>query len=181
MIVYTIRHTSVDVPHGTCYGWSDVPVAATFTEEAAATRQQLEGIHFDAVFSSPLTRARQLATACGFPSPILDDRLKEMNMGDWEMRLYDDIEREDPAIRKWYEDYMNLAATNGESYRSVYARVANFLDELRQLPYERVAIFAHGGVLICAGVYAGLFSEDDCFRHLTPYGGVQTFTLDENE
>ena len=181
MIVYTIRHTSVDVPHGTCYGWSDVPVAATVTEEAAATRQQLEGIHFDAVFSSPLTRARQLATACGFPSPILDDRLKEMNMGDWEMRLYDDIEREDPAIRKWYEDYINLAATNGESYRSVYASVANFLDELRQLPYERVAIFAHGGVLICAGVYAGLFPEDDCFRHLTPYGGVQTFTLDENE
>ena len=98
-------------------------------------------------------------------------------MGDWEMRLYDDIEREDPSIRKWYEDYMNLAATNGESYRLVYDRVANFLDELRKQPYEHVAIFAHGGVLICAGVYAGLFPEDDCFRHLTPYGVIQEFEM----
>ena len=177
MKVTMIRHTSVDVPKGMCYGWSDVPVAATFEQEAAETKKNLAGKTFDCVFSSPLTRARKLAAYCGFPNPVVDDRLKEMNMGDWEMRLYDDIEREDPAIRKWYEDYMNLAATNGESYRLVYDRVANFLDELRKQSYEHVAIFAHGGVLICAGVYAGLFPEDDCFRHLTPYGGIQEFEM----
>ena len=177
MQIYTIRHTSVAVPRGTCYGWTDVPVADTFEQEAAVTRRHLDGIHFDQVYSSPLTRARLLAAACGYPSPILDDRLKEMNMGDWENRLYDDIEREDPSIRRWYDDYMNLSATGGESYRDVYRRVASFLDELRRQPYERVAIFAHGGVLICAGVYAGLFPETDCFRHLTPYGGIQRFTL----
>ena len=27
MDVILIRHTSVNVPKGTCYGWSDVPVA----------------------------------------------------------------------------------------------------------------------------------------------------------
>ncbi len=177
MEVTMIRHTSVDVPKGMCYGWSDVPVAPTFQLEAAETKRNLGEEVFDCVYSSPLTRARKLAAFCGYEHPILDDRLKEMNMGDWENRLYDDIEREDPAIRKWYDDYMNLAATNGESYRSVYSRVADFLDELRQQPYQRVAIFAHGGVLICAGVYAGLFPEDDCFRHLTPYGGIQRFQL----
>ena len=48
-------------------------------------------------FPSPLTRARKLAAYCGYPNPTLDDRLKEMNMGDWEMRLYDDIAKEEPA------------------------------------------------------------------------------------
>jgi len=41
MEVVLIRHTSVDVPKGTCYGWSDVPVAETFEHEAAETKAQL--------------------------------------------------------------------------------------------------------------------------------------------
>ena len=177
MEIYMIRHTSVGVPKGTCYGWSDVPVAGTFEQEAAATKEKLNGIEFDKVFSSPLTRAMKLAEFCGCGEPEPDDRLKEMNMGDWEMRAYDEIEKHDPAIQKWYEDYMNLAATNGESYRMVYRRVAGFLDDLRKRDYRRVAIFAHGGVLICAGVYAGLFPENGCFRHLTPYGGIQIINI----
>ncbi len=176
-----IRHTSVGVPKGTCYGWTDVPVAATFEQEAAETKRNLEnmlnGNSLDMVFSSPLTRARKLAAFCGYDTPVTDDRLKEMNMGDWEMMRYDDIESKDPAILKWYNDYMNLAATNGESYRLLYQRVADFLDELRQKDYERVAIFAHGGVLICAGVYARLFPEEECFSHLVPYGGIQLIEL----
>ncbi len=181
MKIYMIRHTSVGVPKGTCYGWTDVPVAATFEQEAAETKRNLEnmlnGNSLDMVFSSPLTRARKLAAFCGYDTPVTDDRLKEMNMGDWEMMRYDDIESKDPAILKWYNDYMNLAATNGESYRLLYQRVADFLDELRQKDYERVAIFAHGGVLICAGVYARLFPEEECFSHLVPYGGIQLIEL----
>ncbi len=181
MEIYMIRHTSVGVPKGTCYGWTDVPVAATFEQEAAKTKSDLEkmlGINkLDMVFSSPLIRARKLAAFCGYDTPVTDDRLKEMNMGDWEMMRYDDIESKDPAILKWYNDYMNLAATNGESYRLLYQRVADFLDELRQKDYERVAIFAHGGVLICAGVYARLFPEEECFSHLVPYGGIQLIEL----
>ena len=123
-----IRHTSVGVPKGTCYGWTDVPVADTFEQEAAETKRNLESMldnnKLDIVFSSPLTRARKLAAFCGYDNPVTDDRLKEMNMGDWEMMRYDDIESKDPAILKWYNDYMNLAATNGESYRMLYQRAS---------------------------------------------------------
>ena len=91
MEVVLIRHTSVDVPKGTCYGWSDVPVAETFEHEAAETKAQLAAYTpFEAVFSSPLTRARKLATFCGYAHPEVDDRLKEMYMGDWEMQRYDE-------------------------------------------------------------------------------------------
>lgn len=175
MDIVLVRHTSVGVPKGTCYGWSDVPVAETFESEAATTKANLGNEPFDAVFSSPLTRARKLAAYCGWPEPIVDDRLKEMNMGDWEMKLFDEIE--DENLQRWYDDYMHLAATNGESFPVLYARVAAFLDELKTKNYRRVAIFAHGGVLICAGIYGGLFPKEDCFSHLVPYGGIQRMKI----
>lgn len=175
MEIVLVRHTSVGVPKGTCYGWSDVPVAATFESEAAETKHRLGAELFDAVYSSPLTRARKLAAYCGWPSPLVDDRLKEMNMGDWEMKLFDEIE--DENLQRWYDDYMHLAATGGESFQDLFARVSSFLDELKTRPYRRVAVFAHGGVLICAGIYGRLFSEEDCFKHLVPYGGTERIVI----
>lgn len=172
MEVVLIRHTSVDAPKGTCYGWSDVPVAETFEHKAAETKAQLAVYTpFDAVFSSPLTRARKLAAFCRYDHPEIDDKLKEMYMGDWEMQRYDEIE--DGSLQQWYNDYMHLAATNGESFPILYA----FLDELKSRPYHRSAIFAHGGVLICAGIYGGLFSSDHAFEHLTPYGGIEVIRI----
>ena len=66
MEIILIRHTRVGIEKGTCYGWSDVPLADTFETEALATKRQLETFGtFDAVFSSPLSRARKLADFCG--------------------------------------------------------------------------------------------------------------------
>lgn len=177
MEVTLIRHTSVGVPKGTCYGWTDVPLADTFIEEAENTKQQLQGLIFNQVFSSPLSRARKLAAYCGYPNPIIDERLKEMNMGDWEMRTFDEIERNDPHIQEWFDDYMHQPTTNGESYPQLYQRVSNFLDEQRRQPFEHVAIFAHGGVLVSAGVYAGIFPADNPFQFMVPYGGIIHITI----
>lgn len=170
MTVYLVRHTSVDVPKGTCYGWTDVPLSPTFEAEAAVTLRNLDGCRFDAVYSSPLTRARRLAEYCGYDHPVVDNRLKEMNMGAWEMRRFDDIE--DENLQRYYEDYINTPATGGESFMEFYSRVASFLDELKEHEYNRVAVFAHGGVLMCAGIYAGLYTAEDCFKHNPPYGGI---------
>lgn len=178
MKVTLIRHTRVAVPKGTCYGFTDVPLADTFEEEAAGTLRKLTQLKpFDLVFSSPLTRARRLAAFCGYPDPVLDDRLKEMNMGRWEMRLYDEIAEHDPEILRWYDDYMHLRTNGGEGFPDLYARVSEFLNELRQKPYRRVAIFAHGGVLIAAGLYAGLFPAEHAWEHLTDYGGIEEIEL----
>ena len=163
-----IRHTRVAVPPGTCYGWTDVPVADTFLQEAEAVRQRLQGMSFDAVFTSPLTRARKLATFCGFPDAIDDPRLREMNMGEWEMQRYDDIT--DPHLQRWYDDYLHLPTTGGESFPMLYERVSAFLDEIRTRPYHHVAIFAHAGVLACAGIWAGLWKAEDAFSHQVEYG-----------
>ena len=170
MNVYLIRHTSPDVPKGTCYGQTDVPVAPTFREEAAATLAAIPDIKFDMVYSSPLTRARLLADYCGYPAPRLDNRLKELNFGRWEMLRYDEID--DPYIQEWYDNFVDAPIPGGESFREMYRRISDFMDELRQKEYDNVLIFAHGGVLACARVYAGLCDLRHAFENLIPFGGM---------
>ena len=53
-----------------------------------------------------------------------------------------------------------------------YKRVSEFLEELKNKPYSRVAVFAHGGVLVSALIYAGHVKPEDAFASLPPYGGV---------
>lgn len=170
MKVYLIRHTTPDVPKGTCYGQTDVPLAPTFTQEAAATLAAIPQIKFDMVYSSPLTRARLLADYCGYPTPRLDNRLKELNFGRWEMQKYDDID--DPYIQEWYDNFVDAPIPGGESFREMYDRIAGFLDELKTRDFENVLIFAHGGVLACARVYAGLCDLRHAFENLIPFGGM---------
>ena len=176
MELILVRHTTPDVPKGMCYGWSDVDVAPTFVAEAKDTLKELKKhLPVDKAFTSPLQRARKLAEFCGFPDAEQDARLKEMNMGEWEMQLYDKIM--DPALQAWYQDYMHLPATGGESFPMLYARVAEFLDELINKPYKRVAIFAHGGPIVCAGLYAKLFKQEEAFKYLVPFGGILRITI----
>ncbi len=175
MEIYLIRHTSVAVEPGTCYGFTDVPVRDTFEAEATLTREALGSTEFDAVFTSPLSRATKLAAFCGHPDAVRDDRLKEMNMGDWEMKRFDDIT--DPELHEWYAHYLTTPTKGGEAFSDLYRRVADFLEEKRREGYRRIAVFAHGGVLICARAFAGEIPIEDGFDHLTPYGGIVRINL----
>jgi alpha-ribazole phosphatase len=50
---------------------------------------------------------------------------------------------------------------------------------LKEKPYDRVAIFAHGGVLICAQIYAGTLQWEEAFGALPPYGGIVRINLNK--
>ena len=175
MEIILIRHTSVDVPKGVCYGQTDVPLRDSFKEEATITAQQLQDDVFDAVFTSPLSRCTRLAEHCGYPDAIRDARLKELDFGEWEMKEFDKID--DPRLQEWYDDYFHVAATGGESFIMQLQRVSEFLDEVSRQKYGRVAVFAHGGVLICAQIYPGTLKMEDAFGALTPYGGIVRLQL----
>ncbi|MCM1138140.1 MAG: alpha-ribazole phosphatase [Duncaniella sp.] len=170
MRITFIRHTSVDVPPGTCYGQTDVPLKPTFREEASAVKGQLKGKEFDAVFTSPLSRCTRLADACGYTNAIRDYRLKELNFGEWEMKTYDEID--DPRLQEWFEDYFNVAPTGGESFKDQRDRLQEFIKEVKGSGYDSVAVFAHGGILLQAMLMAGVITPEETFKRQPPYGGV---------
>ncbi|MDR2119580.1 MAG: alpha-ribazole phosphatase [Tannerella sp.] len=177
MDIYLIRHTSVNVSEGICYGQTDVPLKDTFEKEAMLVKQNLRDISFDAIYTSPLSRCTKLADYCGYPEAVRDERLKEISFGAWEMMSYSRIMGYDPRLREWLDDFLNVPATDGESVADLNVRVASFLDELRRKDYRRVCIFAHGGVLAGAKVYAGLIRPEEAFKSPEPFGGIVRISL----
>ncbi|MCK9626201.1 MAG: alpha-ribazole phosphatase family protein [Bacteroidales bacterium] len=182
MELFLVRHTSVDVPQGTCYGHSDVPLKDTFAYEAIDVFNQLSHLTFCRVYSSPSLRCRYLAEFCNF-SPVIDNKLMEMNFGDWEMQRWDKIK--DIRLQKWYENWIETSATNGESFNDIYNRVSLFLDEIRisglkktgSSDLQRVLTFTHAGVILCANIYAGIVSFEDVFSSVPDYGSITKIIL----
>ncbi|MDR1161806.1 MAG: alpha-ribazole phosphatase family protein [Tannerellaceae bacterium] len=170
MEIYLIRHTSVCVPPGYVYGQTDVALNDTFEAEAGVVKKNLEGLVFDEVWCSPLTRCVRLAGYCGYPHALRDDRIKELNFGAWEMKVWNELT--DGRSKDWFANWVDTPTPGGESLTDQYKRVALFLDEVRQGDYRRVGVFAHGGVLANARVYAGECSIERAFEHIPAYGEI---------
>lgn len=152
MRLYLVRHPLPDVATGTCYGRTDLTLAA----DPAACAENLRGLLPTAapLYSSPLTRCRQLAEQL-HPTPIFDDRLMELDFGAWEMQAWDSIDR--AALDAWAADPFNFAPPGGEAVAGMRLRVVEFL---AQLPAEAVLV-AHAGVMkICAAELAGVPSSE---------------------
>lgn len=177
--VHLIRHLRVDVPRGICYGQSDVSMASDCDQEINSLKSKLIELcpYPDLVISSPLSRCTRLADYCGYPNGTQDERLMELNFGEWEMQPFDTIE--DPRLALWYDDWVNIAPTGGESYQTQCQRVANFLDELRTTMPDgtEALIFAHAGTLRATRVYMGDYSPRDSFDYQPQYGEVLSISL----
>ena len=160
MEIYLIRHTTPDIEKGTCYGQADIGTTGSFYEEAHSIVQHVPS-HLSAVYSSPLQRCRQLAEHL-FPQKeiILDDRLKEINCGNWELQHWDDIE--EPHLQRWMNDRINVCMPGGESYVQLYNRVVHFF---QNLPFhDSLAIVSHGGVIRSLLSYIHNVSIKDSFE-----------------
>ena len=146
MNLHLIRHTSLDIASGICYGQSDVDVSSDFGSERDALEEKLAHIQFDAVYTSPLQRCAKLAHALNLGKMQTDERLKELHFGDWEMQAWDSIPRD--LFDTWANDYANLSPPNGESFSQLYARTKEFLEEVNNHSHgKNVAVVTHGGVI----------------------------------
>uniref|UniRef100_UPI0032176265 alpha-ribazole phosphatase n=1 Tax=uncultured Draconibacterium sp. TaxID=1573823 RepID=UPI0032176265 len=178
MKLYVIRHTSVAVDQGICYGQSDVQVAATFEQEKARTAEQIKNICFDKVYCSPLSRCKVLAESLfNKQQLIFDDRLKELDFGDWELKTWDEI-YSDPKGKIWMDNYQKLPTLNGESYPEMVSRVKEFLDEVISRQNNNVAIVAHAGVIRIVKSLIEDLPIDELFKTFKPvYGSVTEFKI----
>ncbi|MEG1585697.1 MAG: alpha-ribazole phosphatase [Bacteroidales bacterium] len=174
MELILIRHTAVDVPRGVCYGQTDVGLKPTFETEAAQVshtlQQILTGQAETPVFSSPLSRCRRLAAFCGYSEPHIEQRVMEMNFGDWEMHVFDEIS--DEHLRTWFNNWIEETPTNGESFRTMIARVADFIGDLKARGHKRAVVFTHGGVIACARIHAGQTTPEQAFDNPANYGEI---------
>jgi probable phosphoglycerate mutase len=106
------------------------------------------------VLSSPLRRARDTAALLTGRTPIIDDRLIEMDWGPWQGRRLAELRARAPALVAANEARgLDFRPPGGESPREVCARLQALLAELAADPQPVVAV-CHKGVIRAALVLA---------------------------
>ncbi|MCK4746586.1 MAG: alpha-ribazole phosphatase family protein [Bacteroidales bacterium] len=149
MKLFLVRHTKPAIPGGICYGQTDIDVAEPFDRERGAILERLGNIMISQVFSSPLIRCTKLARSFvpHYGPVIYDDRLKEFNFGNWEMKPWSEIENE-PGAKEWFLDYINIPVPGGEAFADLINRVRRFtLEVQKEFDDRHILIICHGGVI----------------------------------
>jgi probable phosphoglycerate mutase len=136
-------------------GGRDAPLSARGRAEAALLAARLRGLAFDALYTSPLSRAADTARACGAAlglEPVALDELREIGLGVWEGRTLDEVRAEaGEGYRRWLEAPLDHAPPRGEALAVLAGRVGSALDALvrRHGDGGRVLVVSHGGVIAC--------------------------------
>ncbi len=142
MEIYLVRHTTPDISREVCYGQTDIPLAATFSEEIKAILAHLP-TDVDMIYSSPLERCLQLAERIPHKSLESVPQLMEMNFGDWELQPWADIPQE--QLDRWMKDFVTHQVPNGESMEMLANRVYTWYGQLRWTSLDKIVIVTHAG------------------------------------
>jgi broad specificity phosphatase PhoE len=165
-------------------------------DQAERTGRFLSRCPIDAVYSSPLRRAREtaeaIARAHGLTVEIVDE-LIEVDVGDWEGRPWDEIERTDPeAYRLFMTDASVHPYLGGENLTTVRERSLPALMRLMaENPGRTIVAVAHNVVnRTCLAHWLGMptrqyrsIPQDNCGVNLLRHRGgkVKLVTLNAVE
>lgn len=176
MEIYLIRHTKIIYPPNTCYGQSNLEVADSFEEEFNAIKNKLPDLSKFKFYSSPLKRCTKLASKLSSQNFSTDDRLKELNFGNWELKSWDQIDR--ATFDQWKQDYVNFKIPNGESLFQLSERSSKFFDYIKNQPDESIAIITHAGVIKTIVAHLLEMPLTKTVYINIDYGGITKITID---
>lgn len=161
-ITYFVHGTTTDNEKHVSSGWYDVELSELGIKQSKELRDKTKDKKFDVVFCSDLKRAHKSAKLTWEETYeiIPDKRLRECNYGDFNGKSSDIVE-------PMQERMITERFPNGESYEDVKARIADFLEFLKQnYDGKSVAIVAHKApqlaldVLLKNKTWEQAFAED---------------------
>ncbi len=168
MELYVIRHgiTNTNVLKQ-INGVNEEDINQRGVRQANKAALFFEKIDYDLVIASPLKRTVTTANIINIKEKemIFDDRLKERDSASM---MYRDVSVVD--IDSWYDMNLDIVGIDSESFKSVVARVYNFLNDLKnKYPEKALIIVTHGDVCkairgITRGSFEGIakFEQDNC-------------------
>jgi broad specificity phosphatase PhoE len=157
MELLIVRHgESVANAEGRMQGQRDYPLSEAGQGQAALLGKFLvrAGLRFDAVYTSPLTRAREtalaLTTALGLPEAELASELLELNAGNLQGLTHAEIAAGFPGfMTRSLAELGDFSEYGGESYDDVQARVRGLVERWHashRQEQHRILAVAHGGL-----------------------------------
>jgi broad specificity phosphatase PhoE len=119
-------------------GRTDIELTPAGEEQAQALALTLAQHSFAAVFTSPLERAHRTAELAGFDGARVDDRLVEIDYGEYEGRTSAEIREERPGWLLWRD-----GSPGGESIEEAGRRADGVIEEIARVDGD-VLLFGHG-------------------------------------
>jgi broad specificity phosphatase PhoE len=155
---------------GRWQGHGNPPLSDRGVAQANALASELAAEKIDVIVSSDLRRAAEnaaiLAEARGL-RPLLNPRLRELDLGGWEGLMRDQIERAAGGVLRRFDDGdLDVRPGGGENLRELADRAFSVVGELVSAhPGRRLAIVTHLGVIraLCSGAGVG----NACWRRLS--------------
>ena len=149
MKIWIARHGQTDLnKKKLMQGRTDAPLNEKGIEQARRSRQNIGDVHFDAVYSSPLQRAKLTGAIIGgvdISEVIEDPRIIETDFGRYEKRKYYALGL--PMTAYWTMPRIFPAPPTVEPIASMRERASSFLKELETHDYENVLVACHGGIM----------------------------------
>jgi probable phosphoglycerate mutase len=152
MLLYLVRHgQSAYNAERRIQGQFDISLSPFGHRQGAALAAAFRSLPIDAIYSSPLARAREtaepIAAALGLPIEA-DDRLKEINAGVFQGVLWSEIEQHSPDLAaRWRAQDPDFVIPGGESRRALAERGRAALEAIHAAGHRQAIVVAHGGVL----------------------------------
>ena len=155
LTLYLVRHGQTDFnAQRRVQGQFDSELDDTGRQQAEALRPELESLGIDFVYSSSSLRTRQttdiLATnlKCDV---VYQDELREIYMGDWQQRLWDDVEKEEPEQYRYFMTQPHLFNQPGtETFQQLQDRGAKAVNEIVARHNSGNALIVSHGAMIKA-------------------------------
>jgi broad specificity phosphatase PhoE len=138
---------------------TDIPLTEHGKKRAVELRDYLKGTKFDAVFVSPMKRARETCAIAGFGDvAVVTDGLKEWDYGVYEGKTTREIQAEIPGWSVWKNEIVG-----GETVEHVGERADGVIAQALAAAPDggKVALFAHAHILRILGArWVGLAAEE---------------------
>ncbi len=173
--IYWIRHAQPAYPGGVriCLGSRiDLPLSEEGEKQAEIAGSVLANVPFEAVYASPLLRARQTAArvASGRCPVFLLEELTEMDGGDWDGMAFEEIYARYPAY--FDRNGLPVPPPGGESDENGRIRVQRALGMIASQTQSCAAVVSHAGisrVLLCDLLGMPLRKKKQIHQ---PYAGI---------
>lgn len=138
-------------------GHTNMGILIESLTELLPAKEALEGRTFRKIFCSDLKRCRETLEwiyPTSMDSVVFDNRLREMDFGEWEGHTYDEL-KGSSIYRKWLDNPQSVIPPRGESWIGFQERIADFMDrlacsikeEIDDKAESSVLIVTHGGVI----------------------------------
>jgi len=169
-LLLLIRHGTNDWVHGRLAGWTPgVHLNEKGRLQAARLSERLGDLPIAVIYSSPLERCVETATAVAQPRGLalrLVEQVGEVRYGEWQGAELKDLYKHElwPGVQ-YYPSGTRFP--NGESLGEAQMRIVQAIDGLRaQHPTQIIAMFSHADMIkLAVAYYIGM--HIDLFQRLT--------------